>query len=64
MHVERVLIHCPKCVFRSGLWDPEAWPDTSDLPSVAEAMIAHTKMNITPEELVEIAEKEDVVRLY
>ncbi len=23
MHVERVLIHCPKCVVRSKLWDPE-----------------------------------------
>jgi PPOX class probable FMN-dependent enzyme len=64
MHVERVLIHCPKCMVRSSLWDPQAWPDTSDLPSVAEAMIAHTKVNITAEELVEIAEKEDVVRLY
>ncbi len=64
MHVERVMIHCPKCVVRSSLWDPEAWPDTSDLPNVAEAMIAHTKAKITPGELVEIAEKEDVVRLY
>ncbi|HEY5679996.1 MAG TPA: MSMEG_1061 family FMN-dependent PPOX-type flavoprotein [Pseudomonadales bacterium] len=64
MHVERVFIHCPKCVVRSSLWDPQAWPDTSDLPNVAEAMIAHTKVKITPDELVEIAEKEDVVRLY
>lgn len=64
MHVERVLIHCPKCVVRSNLWDPEAWPDTSDLPNMAEAMIAHTKIDMTPKELAEIAAKEDVVRLY
>jgi uncharacterized protein len=33
---EEVYIHCGKALRRSGLWDPERWPDTSDMPSVAE----------------------------
>ena len=31
--VQRVLSHCPKCMIRSGLWKPDAWPDTADVPS-------------------------------
>ena len=36
--VRRVLTHCPKCMIRSGLWTPEAWPDTTDVPSFAETL--------------------------
>jgi predicted pyridoxine 5'-phosphate oxidase superfamily flavin-nucleotide-binding protein len=32
--VRRVLSHCPKRIVRSGLWRPDAWPDTTGyLPS-------------------------------
>jgi PPOX class probable FMN-dependent enzyme len=33
--VEEAYIHCAKALRRSGLWDPDAWPDLSDLPSAA-----------------------------
>lgn len=33
--VEEAYIHCAKALRRSGLWDPDAWPDLSDLPSTA-----------------------------
>jgi PPOX class probable FMN-dependent enzyme len=33
--VEEAYIHCAKALRRAGLWDPEAWPDRSGLPSVA-----------------------------
>ena len=39
--VEEAFLHCPKCVIRSGLWKPDQWPDRSNLPTLAEAMIAH-----------------------
>lgn len=39
--VEEAFTHCPKCALRSGLWSPEAWPDLSDVPSLAEALVAH-----------------------
>ena len=33
VHVERALIHCPNCVARAKLWQPEAWPDSSGTAS-------------------------------
>jgi uncharacterized protein len=31
--VEEVFLHCQKALRRAWLWDPAAWPDTTDLPS-------------------------------
>ena len=64
MHVERVLIHCPKCVLRSKLWQHEQWPDSSDTAGIAAAMIAHAKLDTTPEELEAVAEREGLTQLY
>lgn len=64
MHVERVLIHCPKCVVRSKLWDAEAWPDSSDTANIAQAMVAHSKLDTTPEELEQYAVREGLTDLY
>jgi len=64
MHVERVLIHCPKCVLRAKLWQPEQWPDSSKTAGIAAAMIAHAKLDTTPVELDALAEREGLTRLY
>ena len=64
MHVERVLIHCPKCVVRANLWQPEAWPDSSGTANIAEAMIAHAKLDMTEEQLHQAAVEDGVVDLY
>ena len=64
LHVERVLIHCPKCVIRGGLWDPESWPDSSNTPGIGEAMVAHAKLDVTPDELHEEAVKDGTADLY
>lgn len=50
--VQRVLSHCPKCMIRSGMWRSEAWPDTSDVPSLAETVIAHAKLPDRLEDIV------------
>ena len=42
--IASVFSHCPKCMIRAGLWDPEKWPDTTNLPSFAETLIAHAKL--------------------
>jgi PPOX class probable FMN-dependent enzyme len=62
VRVERVLIHCPKCLIRSKLWQPETWPDTSGTAEIVEAMMAHA--NITKEEVLAQAEAVDATRLY
>lgn len=64
VRVERVLIHCPKCVVRAGLWDPESWPDASDTPGIGEAMVAHAKLDVTPDELHAEAVKDGTAALY
>jgi PPOX class probable FMN-dependent enzyme len=64
IHVERVLVHCPKCVVRSKLWQPEHWPDATGLAGIAEAMIAHANLDITPDKLHAEAEAEGVTALY
>ena len=62
--VEHVLSHCPKCMIRSGLWQPDAWPDTSTLPTFAETLIAHAKLAETVEEMQAIIDKGNRERLY
>lgn len=64
IHVERVLIHCPKCIARSKLWEPDAWPDSAGTADIAQAMIVHANLDTTPEELDAMAEKEGLTRLY
>ncbi|HST02607.1 MAG TPA: MSMEG_1061 family FMN-dependent PPOX-type flavoprotein [Usitatibacter sp.] len=49
--VEQAFIHCGKCMLRSKLWDHDAWRDTSFLPSQAECLVDHGRLD---EPLVEI----------
>ena len=64
VEVSRVLSHCPKCMIRSGMWQPQAWPATSDLPSFAEMLIAHGKLAQTVEEMQTIIDTGNRDRLY
>ncbi len=62
--VERVLAHCPKCMIRSGLWKPPAWPDTTTVPTLAETLVAHARI-AEPVEAVEASlEEGNRDRLY
>ena len=38
---EEVFAHCPKAFVRSGLWNPDAWPDPKAAPTPAEMTLAH-----------------------
>jgi PPOX class probable FMN-dependent enzyme len=64
VEVEHVLSHCPKCMIRSGLWEPDAWPDTSDVPTFAETLIAHAKLAETVAEMQAIIDRGNRERLY
>ncbi len=64
LHVERVFVHCPKCMVRSKLWNAEYWVDSSGTASIVQAMIAHAKLDSTPEELKAQMESAGVTRLY
>ena len=62
--VRRVLSHCPKCMIRSGLWKPEAWPDTADVPSFAETLIAHARIGESVAQVEAMIEAGNRDRLY
>ena len=64
IQIERVLSHCPKAFIRSSMWNPEGWPDTSDVPTLAELMKAHGGLDTPMEELAAAIAEDRVTRLY
>lgn len=62
--VLEVQAHCPKCMVRSGLWEPERWPDTTGLPTFAETLVAHSKVGETVEHVQAIVDAGNRERLY
>jgi PPOX class probable FMN-dependent enzyme len=62
--VYNVLTHCPKCMIRSGLWEREQWPDTSALPTFAQALKAHASIEQPVEEVNAMIETGNRERLY
>ena len=62
--VEEAFMHCPKSVMRSKLWQQEDWPDRTNVPTLAEAMVAHAKLSDTVAEMQSIIENDYTKRLY
>lgn len=44
VEVTTAYIHCAKALRRSGLWDPDRWPDTSDMASPACMFRDHMRL--------------------
>lgn len=64
IRVQRVLSHCPKAFIRSRAWQPDHWPDTSDVPSLAEMMKVHSGLQDSIPELEAVIERSNTERLY
>jgi PPOX class probable FMN-dependent enzyme len=63
--VEEAFMHCPKAIVRAGLWQPDRWPDLTDVPSLAEAMVAHGRLDDTSvPEMQAIIDNDGQTRLY
>ena len=62
--VEEAMTHCPKCMVRGSVWKPEAWPDRSSLPTLAEAMVAHGQLSRSVADMQEIIDRDGRDRLY
>ena len=43
VEVEECFLHCAKAFKRSGLWQPEAWPDRSGLAPAAKMFLDHAR---------------------
>ncbi|MDV7146003.1 pyridoxamine 5'-phosphate oxidase family protein, partial [Tropicimonas sp. TH_r6] len=64
IRVERVLSHCPKAFIRSRAWHPDEWPDTSNVPSLAEMMKAHGALKDPVSVIEERIHRSNTERLY
>lgn len=64
IHVERVLCHCPKAFIRGKVWQADDWPDTSDVPTLAEMLKVHGAMGETLEEVEEGVREDRETNLY
>jgi hypothetical protein len=62
--VKEAFLHCQKCIVRSHLWQPEHWPDASDVPTLAEAMVAHGRLDESVPEMQAIIDNDRSTRLY
>lgn len=47
--VEEAYLHCAKAFIRSGLWQPETWPEARPVPTMGEMLVDHTGQDIAYE---------------
>ena len=64
IEVEHVMCHCPKAFVRGGVWEKEKWPDTSNVPTLAEMMVTHGELSRTVERMQDIIDDDGKNRLY
>ncbi len=64
VHVEEAFYHCGKAVIRSRLWSPQDAGPVDDLPTYAEALLAHSKIDTPLAELEARLKDNDENRLY
>jgi PPOX class probable FMN-dependent enzyme len=62
--VQEAFFHCSKCIIRSELWDPAAWPELEGLPSLAQTAVDAAKLSMPVEELNKIIKQDELDRLY
>ncbi|MBL4807254.1 MAG: pyridoxamine 5'-phosphate oxidase family protein [Rhodobacteraceae bacterium] len=62
--VENAFMHCSKCMVRSRLWQPDKWPDLTNVPSLAEGMVAHGALSLTRTEMQGLIDDDSEARLY
>ena len=62
--VEEAFFHCAKCIIRSSLWVPQAWPSLDGLPNLAQTMVDAAALPMSVETFEEIIKKDESERLY
>jgi predicted pyridoxine 5'-phosphate oxidase superfamily flavin-nucleotide-binding protein len=64
VNVEEAFMHCPKCMVRSGLWKKDQWPERSDVPTLAQALVAHATLSQSVDEVQARIDNDGSTRLY
>ncbi len=62
--IQHAFMHCSKCMVRSKMWKPEGWPDQSEVPTLAQAMVAHGKLKDTVQEMHDMIVSDEKTKLY
>ena len=55
--VEEVFMHCAKALRRGAVWQPEAWPDLSEMPRMAEVLRDQAAPGLTVDQVEEALEE-------
>jgi PPOX class probable FMN-dependent enzyme len=65
VEAEEVFFHCAKAFRRSHLWQPEHWPDRSELPTLGQILMDQTRLEDTTAEVLDCSIEEAYqTRLY
>ena len=64
VEVQEAFFHCSKCIIRSSLWTPQAWPALDGLPDLAQTMVDASALPMRVEALEEIIKQDESERLY
>jgi hypothetical protein len=62
--VEEVFMHCAKSMARSKIWQPDQWPDTTNVPTLAEGMVVHGQLAETTDEMRALIDSDFKTRMY
>lgn len=62
--VEHAFVHCAKAFRRSGLWEPERWPDLDGMPSGAQMLRDHVADGRTLERVQADLDESYATRLW
>lgn len=62
--VEQMFFHCAKCMIRSDLWTPSAWPAVAGLATLAETLVSAGKPAESVEQLQAQIDSDAVSNLY
>ena len=62
--VEYAFVHCAKALMRSGLWDPERWPELDGLPTGAQMLRDHVADGRTLEKVQADLDESYATRLW
>jgi PPOX class probable FMN-dependent enzyme len=64
VNVKEAFMHCAKCIIRSNLWMNTDESQKQSLPSLAQALVDHGKLDITYQELDEMIKDDEKTNLY
>jgi PPOX class probable FMN-dependent enzyme len=64
VRVEEAFYHCGKAMIRSRMWQPDQWGDIDGIPTYAEALVTHARLERSVEDMAAGLVSDAKERLY